>query len=534
MSRENIRWTTHTRDYILAKFKEAQTEATNLVEDELREEDFLKWLAKCKDIASFQGHSVIGKLSKIVELSNLSPKFVGTNIRYRNDAKIMFPHFKIRKYSKVTKDNKLSIHKEDVTTLFAVDFNSLYFQDRDDEEFAESRIKNSFLCDTHSGTFYTIFPPQQSTLENWKLGAFGKDAEVLAREIEKIEQYSELFKSSSLYREYNSIEVPEDYTTKIKNIDEGKMTIEGREIEVRLTAAERREMEGTIVVHGYGRSYYSQNDSTFFYKNKNEVSKKTIEDSDDVVYYGEEVDFEKVQLALEISYPTQRHFDSYIKGTPSICSISKANKKYFKHKNHINDFFGKSKIIRDEFNNYKGLELMVDNAVIRWNTARIISNTMGEIPFFNNFAWCNSEMRDLYFEVENYYSSNYEVYPNSIHKKTLTIESDFVKFLDNLQELQEVLTVGEPEEIKEKAIEISNRMQIGEVADYKKVLVVDATMIEKMNKILEYANPLKNMLNSISVLTLKGEYSRYDITRVPDVDIELQIEINEYINLKTN
>ena len=49
-SREAVRWTSATRNFLKKQFEQAQEEATALVEKELSETDFIKWLKACKNL----------------------------------------------------------------------------------------------------------------------------------------------------------------------------------------------------------------------------------------------------------------------------------------------------------------------------------------------------------------------------------------------------------------------------------------------------------------------------------------------------
>ena len=84
------------------RFQDAQEEATSILEEELKETDFLKWLDACRSMLRSSGNNVISRLSNILEISNLTPKYNGTKLKYQT---ILFDGFSVHRCVKYF-DNK--------------------------------------------------------------------------------------------------------------------------------------------------------------------------------------------------------------------------------------------------------------------------------------------------------------------------------------------------------------------------------------------------------------------------------------------
>jgi hypothetical protein len=78
-SREHVMWGDLTRESIKKRFQEVQKSAEIMLQKELQETDFMKWLRACiavkNKLGTEQTNTLVGRLSKLVDLSNYSPKY---------------------------------------------------------------------------------------------------------------------------------------------------------------------------------------------------------------------------------------------------------------------------------------------------------------------------------------------------------------------------------------------------------------------------------------------------------------------------
>jgi len=547
-SREAIRWTPDTRNFLLSRFEAAQDEATGMVQEELKEDDFLKWIVACKNITTFSGmDTAIGRLSKIVDMKNVKPKFKGTNIKY-SGPKLMFDG--VASFKKMTKyhDRKEAKYKsntEEIDSWLSFTDENAYFR----FEEGKSRIKDMYLSDQHGGTFIRVDIFTDEAFENYiakkielrsaKIAQdFADDSNGFDAAIKKFEngirnrrtQAIKLIKASELYKSYDEIEVPDDYA-KTLNATEEKM--EAEEAEASLTPAEKRELENRLVANSYvprNSSYYGQYDDTFK-KNKVEPKIKEVRDFENTIYYGFQVDEDKLQFACNIAKPSmysmgnRNVYDMMYNNEYQFLSVSKNNKKYFGGHSHINDFFGKQELVKKE-GKVIGLEIVMDNIVIKWNTARIMKERMGNLAFFRNFDQVDQGMTEKFNEIDKYINDHYK--DDREFRESMAYKSfynDFVSFLDNLETLQQVVESdpNDQKSIAEKAKELAlPNGTIGGIA-------VETEMLEKMEAVLLYANPVKELFNHVDVLTLSGGYSN---SNKPEISMELGMFLKEILDMK--
>lgn len=546
-SREAIRWTPATREFLLSRFEAAQDEATNMVQEELKESDFLKWIIACKNITNVNSNdTAIGRLSRIVDMKNVKPKFKNTNIKY-SGPKLMFDG--IASFVRVTKsldhkEKKYKIETEEIDGWSKFTEENTYFRESGN---STSRIKDAYLSDQHGGAYLRVVVATDEAFESYlerkietlkvKKSQDFKTTEEFDNFFDKYRnkrinyrnQVLKLIQESELYQDYEEVEVPEDYSAGFEK-EEEKWEEESKISN--LTPAEKRELENRIVANTYVPryySYYGQYDEVFK-KSKVEPKIKEVKDFENTIYYGFQVDEDKLQFACNIARPYS-HTNGYTRTDNEMynedyqfLSVSKSNKKHFAHHSHIDDFFGKQELIKKE-GQVIGLEIVMDNIVIKWNTARIMKERMGDLSFFRNFSQIDEEMTALFDEVDKYIKSYYQ---ESIEFRQSTAYKsyydDFVKFLDNLESFQKVIEQdpSDTKAIADKALELN--LPTGTIGG----IAVETEMLEKMETVLSYANPVKELFNHVDILTLRG-YNNYE---KPEISMELGMFIKDILDMK--
>jgi hypothetical protein len=518
-SRESVLWNQHTRDYIKKQFQVAQIEATSIVEEELKETDFIRWINACKNIRYFANNrdSVIGRLSKIVDLDELKPVFKGETtetIPFDISAR-MFEGFKVFMKEKVTdhKTKKVSISKEVAVGWSMIDTSMMYLKRE-----KSNRVKDLFLI----GNNYRICT--LSPIDDAVIIAGSKDKLDASRIINYKNEIVRLLESSTEYKNYDEIEVPDTFMKHIEKLDSDETTKEERE--KALTPDERRALENRIVANTYKPRYvsYSTVDAQSYCKDKVEPKIKEIIEYTGSLYYGFQADESKLQFACHLmdrilSRTRNQSYKTFYGDEYKFLSVSQSNKKNFKMHSHIDDFFGKHIPQLDENGKEIGKHIIMDNAIVKWNTARQLSKHLSDLVFFNNFSTFNMEMFDIHKEILKYCDDNYTSL--SSYEKRYGMQehySDFIAFIEKVEAIQTLTEDNTitPDDIAYKVKELT--LPEGTTGG----LVIDNAMISKLNTLLTYAGPLKDLFNNIPLLTNKT-YS---------ISLETSIAINDFIKLK--
>ena len=567
-SREAIRWTPATREFLLSRFEAAQDEATNIVQEQLKETDFLKWIKACNDITSFSGNStLIGRLSKIVDLKKVSPMFGNTKIKYRLP-KLMFEGIaSVKKISKIKKASRLyDIEYHDTESWISFDPKDAYFFNSGEDK--NDRTKNFFITDNDKEYFFRIDIHSDEQFKTWLdrkltpsnvlgekeyqsilLNRKNKKAKDLfddkAIEDENFKKKKEklkkkltanrnkvinLFKSSDDYRLYNDVVVPDNFKVNL-NKEEEEVKTENR-IKA-LSNKERRDLENRLVLNTFvcrNSSYHSQHD-VLYKKSKVEPKIRDVEEFEGKLYYGYQVDDEKMQFAAGLlhkqldpgGYNSLYDKNTFFNDDFRLCSISKNNKRHFKEHSHIDDLYGKQELIKKDGKTL-GLKIIMDSRIVKWNTARLLKSRMGDIRFFKNFKSIDEDKTELYNEIETYINKNYMERPEFRNTNAYkSFYDDFVSYLDNVEKFQNFVEDenNSSKDIAEKAKEFA--LPNGTVGG----ISVDNEMLEKLNKLLNYANPVKTLFNHIDVLNCDNHHYGK-----PIISDELSMFLKEIIDMR--
>lgn len=565
-SREAIRWTPATRDFLLSKFETAQDEATMIVQEQLQETDFLKWIKACNDITSFsRNDTLIGRLSKIVDLKKVNPIFNKTKIRYRQP-KLMFEGIaSVRKITKVKKHSGLhDIEYHESETWLTFDPKDAYFLRSGEDK--NDRMKNFFIAgQSNSDSFFRIDIFNDEQFKTWLdkklthanvLGdtAFNKikykkrkpgddlfntieeddfkkkKAKLKKKLIANRNKVINLFKESKDYALYEDVVVPEDFKVNLTKKEEEIKT------ETRIKALsnkERRDLENRLVLNTFvcrHTSYHGQHE-VLYKKSKVEPKIREIEDFEGKLYYGYQIDDEKMQFAANILHKQLRpqgYNSLYDKTTFftdefRLCSISKSNKRHFKEHSHIDDLYGKQELIKKDGKTL-GLKIVMDDRIIKWNTARLLKERMGDICFFRNFKSIDEDKTAIYDEIMSYIKANFMESPEFRNTSSYkSFYNDFVSYLDNVEKFQNFVEDenNSNEDISEKAKEFA--LPNGTVGGAS----VDNEMLDKLNQLLNYANPVKALFNHIDVLNCENHHYGK-----PTISDELSMFLKEIIDMR--
>ena len=528
-SREAVRWTKHTKDFLMKQFKEAQEEATSLVESELKQTDFIKWIDACKNISHYssRGSSAIGRLSRIVDLDSLMPKFPGSTYKFES-VNGLFDGFRVVTNTKFLdkEDDKFRVKRENANGWNSINTAAMYVKTTN-----ASRHQDCYVADQHGGTFTTLQPKSNEDLglvadqlvTAKKVLAKNRD-NWLAKKISKRDAVLALLRKSTEYRDYDVIDIPDDYVSNLTKLETKQE--ESVEEVIIISDAERRKLQEKVVYATFVDRYmpYKQEDGETYQRSKREMKFKDIKDYEGTLYYGFDKDMEKLQFACHLidahnvrngnTEPNKFHNDDYM-----VVKIAKNNEKHFKTHKHIDTFFGKTELTYDDNKTVTGCNIIMDNAIVHWNTARLMETHMKELLFMTNFGPFNEDVHNDYLEVKTYMDRYYSSLTG--YQGRLGMDKHYGDFLTFLAKVEKIQTMSEDgssaEEIADKVKEFALPGGISGG------LAVNTEMLALQEKLRGYASTVKHMLNSIPLLTASEPDS---------MSMEVTMEINKYLDWK--
>lgn len=532
-SRESVRWTQATRDYLTKQFEKAQEEATGLIEKELKQTDFLLWIEACKSISHFshRSNSVIGRLSKIVELNTLKPSFGTTKIKFEGAAGL-FDGFKTVTNTKfLDKDKKYRVKRDTSLGWASIKTDALYFKTT-----TATRHKDCYISDQHNGVFTSITPMEDSEFETLaehlittKKLMFSKKQAWIASKVEKRDKLIKLLKASSRFQDYDQIDVPDDYKANLSKIEEGAdVDASTGQAIVRISDADRRKLEEKVVYSTFVDRYmpYNSEEGETYQRSKREDKFENIKNYKGKLFYGSTKDMSKLQFAChlidhDMVQAGMTDYEKFDNEQYRILLVAANNFKHFKpYHSHIDDFFGKVDLIKDEKDQVVGSQIVMENAVVQWNTTRQMSQYMGELAFMKNFSIFDEDVANDYIETAKYvkrFNSNLSPYYNS-RLGMSEHYADFVKFLDGLEEVQKAVMNGE------KGEDLATTVKSLDLPEgLTGSLSVNTKELEQLEKLRGYASTVRHLLNAIPLLT--EFHSR-------EIPMELSQEIRKYLDFK--
>jgi hypothetical protein len=545
-SRESLIWNDTTKNTVVKRFHECAEIATKLIQAELNEPDFVKWLRVCTNISSrhWDKTSTVSRLANIIDIKSISPRFMDTKIKYTHDifdpvhARYVSIETKKKANQEITKVGREPIKflgdKAHLPIIVCTDKVS----NRKDKYLLSSMYKNGFIL------------VQQKDVELIKeqfLGAIKLDDNwTVERKIKGNEEainlskeLFELIKKSSEAIDYDTIIVPPSFNG--TDDEEDVLEDEEEQSAVRLSHDERRKLEGKTVLFtprnksAIHESVYNPTErkhetvllSRFYEWQKVEVPIKEINDWDaEEIYYATDKTAEMMEFVALLTRDTRQEnfvypraesknsnptFDSaaspnygispdgtrsderyrcshyYFNKNIKLIKVSEANSKLYRDFYPISNFFLK----------FKNNRLTMSNILIKWNTARKILPSLNKIAFLFNYSF-NPEKQALYRSLVEYVKSNYRDVLDFKHKEN-NIESahnDLTLHLDKVTEFQMFLaTKPSSEEIQKVSQELWGNSNITEAC------AIDYELWNSFQELLEWARPIATMLNQVDALT---------------------------------
>jgi len=511
-SREKVIWDDPTKAFIQTVIKLAGTEATAIVENELSTEtDFLEWINKCRETFSRKGHaSVLGRLSNIIDLTSLSPKF-GTSkfIRYTHFSK-MFPGIV---FEKITGYHGKKPKRTVVDSWGEIaSLSNLYEKDAN-----YSPAKDIYLCVTRGlGSFITVKPvyPEDEAEFN-ELNLFTEEEKEAA--VAKTKEIWSYIKKSKALKSYAEIEVPKEAKEAIeKEIED----VEEKEVD-NLSPSERRKLESREVGYTVRLDQSKVHSSVKAVRDEPWVLDKVEPKRIDLLYTTKELyyatsdDKERlfdvgrmIEGLMPTSLEVYGHNRNYMRKEPSMFGIS-SSIHYRNSKDqliNVNAFKDKPQFIQIRRDLVKKIpaasEMMhIDDftltrtpedaytthpMLVHAFTARMIGEDWAIKfgKFMAHFKQVDKQMYDKYIKLENYMKPFRD-------RKGITQDTSLTKELDKLWQFQQFCMFHDEKEIKIRS------MQDFVLCDVKGAIVVDMEFLNLYKELMDYAEGVSGLLNML-------------------------------------
>jgi len=567
-NRERVLWTDRTKEMVNKRFLQVVDIASNMIQEELKEPDLIKWLRLCANVAGQYSDrtGIIGRLAKICDLASIRPKFSrderivffqttmlqGLYIRYV----VMFRKLEANVY-------KNSIKRQELKGLTSQYISYPIFLMEVEEKV--SNRKDKWLLNQCRDGFITITAPR--TEEQMKLDGVSDDyiefLRVLWAKNSNSIRPHEFWKyvtESIVPTWYKDIEVPADFTGNDEEEEEDTISEESKEEKAihrkvaTQTAAERRKAEGKIII--YTPMSNSSNGKYFEWKKLEQKISDINNWDQEEIYYGSDIDDELLHFVAGITRDadSENNLINKIRRSHSDSVMKWREKKWFRikgeaemksynigdyHGYYCQHFFDNQEIrlvkasqtnirylrdfrhIKEFFVRIHNNTITMSNILIKWNTARIIKENLSRCAFLYNFQQFNGDFSNLYTELGQYVRSNYrEVESLTGDKYGFSVQAykDLINHLEKVRKFQDFITHNPDDKvtIANLAGELFGNKQISDGQ------AVDLEMIIKLNAVVEYAIACGPLLNHIPILTAGAG-------KIPE---ELEAEIKSYLSFK--
>jgi hypothetical protein len=591
-SRESVTWTDRTKQKILDRFKQVTEIATKFINDELQEEDFLKWIKACYAVASrYRNNGVLDRLAKIVDLSS-------AKIKYHKDPRIEFVQSELLNglYTRVVtmikeqRANKYKnvVKRKEIKSLG--DYVNLPVFIMQEDEKASNR-KDKWLLSMYPDGFIAVYAPFL-TEEAMKLAGMS-DEWIEELKVFRAKRYgdgkfasvADTFKyisESQGVLTYSEVEVPEDFKGSDEEEEEkiAETEEEAEEIKIATMAAnERRKLEGKILIYTPEAAEWSEYDRVVHtnraaYSNKKiEIPIRDINDwNSQEIYYARNGEDEMLQFVAMLTRDTYAdnhigHGERYCAGATNSESVASwVSKKWFRLNQdklfdiqtwtayRLQHFFDNNEIIlvksaesnikylrdfrplQEFFIRIQNKKITMSNLLIQWNTARVIKDKLTQCAFLYNFDIFNSKYTEMYQKLTQYVDRHYREVAGSVDHNYFGLNrdnyNDLISHLDNVASFQQF--VAQNPDSPDIAILAMQLFGNRELTDG---MALDPEIIETMNQVLEFTQSCGTLLNEIPLLT--GYMGRSQVyvkgaVRMSQSSIseQLEQEIKQYLEHK--
>jgi hypothetical protein len=526
-SREKVIWNEATKKYIKGVIQAAAQEASDMIQEELKETDFLKWVDACRSVITGNSseNRILNKLSRIVNKDDLKPKYepdprikYGTANKLFEGLQIMKPY--VSRSEGIKRDKCLDWQG----------FDAKHFYEREDNW---SKYKDMYLMEdkesnynTHHVTTYSItdldakFNPLIAKATGDVQAKLIKEK---ARVTAKRSAIVKLIEASEWYKCYDDIEVPEDWL-------QGRKDEESQEEEKAkfssLTPSERREIEKRIVA--YTLRYDDRKNDKF---TMDKIEPKTIDlmNSKYRTYYCTREDEGKMKKAALLlkniqpshckvypnsnksSWDKDYHWpvfwfdnppvrfmkynsdceyedwatDSQVWDAPQFIRVSENKVKFIKKNpnvRHIDEFF-----LQTNDNN----EYIMDETLVKYYTAYKLEK-INDFQFLQGLGCIHEQLQKDYCELQDLRNNNYSEWG---FRNVREMAPAITTHMDKLYEFQKFCNeCDDAEMIQEKSRELFV------LSDITNARAADLDILAKYDNIVEFAEEIKPLMDELNCL----------------------------------
>lgn len=590
-NREKVIWDDTTRDAIKKRFTEVQVAAEKLLQGELEQTDFMKWLKACisikNKIGTEQGNNVIARLARLVDISSYAPVYKPDK-QFRLDGNL-FAGIKVRKItSKIKREGsvtKMIVDRAHAGLSDLVNGDLPVFVQRQDTNWLRDRY---MLEELYQSGFITIWlndteplqkPGEDATEEEVKsylnrdlaiqrhalataieLKWFTPDKLLLSeipihdvevqneitRVTERWHRLNKYILSSEDIKFYDTIKVPEHYKEGNKGTEEDgvlKQEAEEKTKEAQLSAEARRKLAGDTILFTPAVAYGYNEKVDLYYWKKLEIPVLDIDKWDNPeVYYSSDDHAPLLKLAAFITRPEDNiigrtivtHQDDKVM-TFSDTAFSHAEVKLVKVAQNRVKYYRDFKHIHKFFAEVKNKKITMSNKLIQWNTARYVHQYLPKLSFLTGFERFHADHYRSFKTLRDYVSKHYRevgAHVGSV-KDIGTVEySDMIAHIDKVAELQ-IFVAENPNDHEAIAQFTKSLFGAGTENQITDGCALDMNIRNLVHQLLDYAEPIYIMLNQMPVLTCQRLYDEDEDLFKYDMTEELETEIRHYINSKT-
>lgn len=557
-SREKVIWNDHTKEFVQKLIVKAAEEAANLIQAELKEDDFLKWIDTCRNILNTKINSdpVISALSRIIDRSEIKPKYAPNPSIKWGPLKAVFTGLSVKEHTSYVKDKAIHSKSESIQEWEQFDLNRIYFK----EENTSSRLKDFYLMEQHDGKFISIYRKDlQYLLTKIEEAITDEDAEQYQNEYAKLKAAADkliaLIKASSLFRTYEDVIVPDDFEANWKNKED---VIYNAENESSLTREELRKLNEQIVaftVRPAERTYH-RGDYTSLVWDKVEPKLSELKDLQGTIYYGTDEDGELIKQAAWLSnnfMPTLTQvcghpYGSVPKGDSVNdriffwgCAPTRFTEYQYNNKWIVDGTYVNTKVpqflkvsannvrIISKFNNFKPISQFFRDAVDINDSEKTMYTThpvnmlnftlrklrtLGLIEPSHTYNYFNSIR-----SIDPWFETIYDVISTAYNTST-SMEKGFDNIVDDLAKLsvmQDIATSDSVELIEQTSKELFVLSDIGDA------LIYDKDIVELLNYINNFKSEVQHILqyidDTVSTDSAKEIYSYLNWRQKFDIEI---------------
>ena len=488
------------------------------------------WLDKATNILGKTGdNKALKQLVHIIDKTQLSPVYQpDKSIKYCN-IKELFWGLNPRSITKTRnyKTGKEELLRTDLEDWYRFSTESCYLQ-----EGPTSPAKDHYLIQTR-GSFITLRVLDNDTIyssiqEDDYIDEIQKDGTTIKvlkpnkwtkdyvdKLLAKRNKIIDFIKKSTLFKSYDGVVVPEEFSKKFETSEE---VAKEKENEEKLTPAELRKLAEQTIVHSLVKSFDLVKDKYPFKWVKQTVKISDLKDDAGNVYYsyGDE---ETIPLATILLWRSHKFAKTGVSATelnPDLIKLYKVSKsmpkKFLKKHKHINQFF---KVETDK-------SKTMSRELIEWGTARYIHENLDNLKFMRNYRLFNPDIADLYKEVKDYSIQYYANDFRSFTDKYSSGKSFIDGVLDYTSKVTELQLFIRDHKEDALAIQVESQRLFG-IDTVTEALGYNLDMYDKMQNLLNYAESIKALFNHINLLT--------DISN-PDIPIDTETMIKEVIETK--